>query len=31
MTTLPVSHSIPQSSMLVLETPVGRIVHTADF
>jgi ribonuclease J len=29
--TLPVSHSIPQSSMLVLETPVGRIVHTADF
>ncbi len=31
VTTLPVSHSIPQSSMLVLETPVGRIVHTADF
>ncbi len=29
--TLPVSHSIPQSSMLVLDTPVGRIVHTADF
>jgi ribonuclease J len=29
--TLPVSHSIPQSAMLVLETPVGRIVHTADF
>src|SRR5262245_21593278 len=29
--TLPVSHSIPQSSMLVVTTPVGRIVHTADF
>ena len=31
VTALPVSHSIPQSSMLVLETPVGRVVHTADF
>jgi len=31
VTTLPVSHSIPQSAMLVIETPVGRIVHTADF
>jgi ribonuclease J len=29
--TLPVSHSIPQSAMLVIDTPVGRIVHTADF
>ena len=29
--TLPVSHSIPQSAMLIIETPVGRIVHTADF
>ena len=29
--TLPVSHSIPQSAMLVLDTPVGRVVHTADF
>ncbi len=29
--TLAVSHSIPQSSMLVLDTPVGKIVHTADF
>jgi ribonuclease J len=31
VTTVPVSHSIPQSAMLVIETPVGRIVHTADF
>jgi ribonuclease J len=31
VSTLPVSHSIPQSAMLVLDTPVGRIVHTADF
>jgi ribonuclease J len=31
VTTLPVSHSIPQSAMLVIETPVGRVVHTADF
>ena len=29
--TLPVSHSIPQSAMLVLRTPVGTVVHTADF
>ncbi|HEX4825656.1 MAG TPA: ribonuclease J [Candidatus Polarisedimenticolaceae bacterium] len=29
--TLPVSHSIPQSAMLILRTPVGTIVHTADF
>ncbi|HZN53919.1 MAG TPA: ribonuclease J [Candidatus Polarisedimenticolaceae bacterium] len=29
--TLPVSHSIPQSAMLVLGTPVGTVVHTADF
>jgi ribonuclease J len=28
---LPVAHSIPQSVLLVLHTPVGRIVHTADF
>jgi ribonuclease J len=29
--TLPVSHSIPQSAMLVIRTPVGCVVHTADF
>ncbi len=28
---LPVTHSIPQSTMLVLRTPVGTILHTADF
>ena len=29
--TLPVSHSIPQSAMLVVRTPVGTVVHTGDF
>jgi ribonuclease J len=29
--TLPVAHSIPHSVMLVLRTPVGVVVHTADF
>jgi ribonuclease J len=29
--TLPVTHSIPQSAMLVIRTPVGTVVHTADF
>jgi ribonuclease J len=28
---LPVSHSIPESSALVIDTPKGRVIHTADF
>ncbi len=27
----PVSHSIPESSSLVIETPAGRVLHSADF
>ncbi|WP_238367100.1 ribonuclease J [Mesobacterium pallidum] len=28
---LPISHSIPESSALVIDTPVGRLLHTGDF
>ncbi len=28
---LPISHSIPESSGLVIDTPAGRLLHTGDF
>lgn len=28
---LPVSHSIPETSALVIDSPAGRVVHTGDF
>ncbi|MBI1418479.1 MAG: MBL fold metallo-hydrolase [Limimaricola sp.] len=28
---LPVSHSIPESSALVIDSPEGRLIHTGDF
>ncbi|WP_397543933.1 MBL fold metallo-hydrolase [Roseovarius salis] len=28
---VPISHSIPESSGLVIDTPLGRVVHSADY
>lgn len=28
---VPISHSIPESAGLVIDTPLGRVVHSADF
>ena len=28
---LPISHSIPECSMLIIDTPAGRVVHSGDF
>jgi ribonuclease J len=28
---LPVSHSIPESAALVIDTPAGRVIHSGDF
>ncbi|MBV7379127.1 ribonuclease J [Maritimibacter dapengensis] len=31
VTFVPISHSIPESSGLVIDTPAGRVAHTGDF
>ena len=28
---LPISHSIPESSAMVIDTPAGRVIHSGDF
>ncbi len=28
---LPVSHSVPECSSLIIDTPAGRVIHTGDF
>ena len=28
---VPISHSIPESSAMIIDTPAGRVVHSADF
>jgi ribonuclease J len=28
---VPISHSIPETSVMIIDTPAGRIVHAADF
>jgi ribonuclease J len=28
---LPISHSIPESSALIIDSPAGRVIHTGDF